>query len=58
MNEEMTKEISNWEKEYLSMEPQLTKRQRAILEGDDIKSHEGMLFGRMYSDWKKRKGYD
>ena len=40
------------------MEPQLTKRQRAILEGDDIKSHEGMLFGSMYADWKKQKGYE
>ena len=50
-----SEEIQNWEKEYLSMEPQLTKRQRAILEGDDIKSHEGMLFGSMYADWKERK---
>ena len=51
-----SEEIQNWEKEYLSMEPQLTKRQRAILEGDDIKSHEGMLFGAMYADWIKRRG--
>ena len=58
MTLEWIKEIPNWEKEYLSMDPQLTKRQRAILEGDDIKSHEGMLFGSMYSDWKKRKGYE
>ena len=58
MTAEWIKEIPNWEKEYLSMEPQLTKRQRAILEGDDIKSHEGMLFGSMYADWKKQKGYD
>tara|TARA_R100000742_G_C4266046_1_gene84126 strand:+ start:918 stop:1109 length:192 start_codon:yes stop_codon:yes gene_type:complete len=58
MSVEWTKEIPNWEKDYLSMEPQLTKRQKALLEGDDIKSHEGMLFGSMYSDWKKRKGYD
>ena len=50
-----SEQIQNWEKEYLSMEPQLTKRQRAILEGDDIKSHEGMLFGSMYADWKERK---
>jgi len=53
-----SEEIQNWEKEYLTMDPQLSKRQRAILEGDDIKSHEGMLFGGMYADWKKRKGYD
>ena len=58
MTLEWIKEIPNWEKEYLSMDPQLTKRQRAILEGDDIKSHEGMLFGSMYADWNKRKGYE
>ena len=23
-----------------------------------IKSNEGMIFGGMYSDWKRRKGYD
>ena len=58
MTTEWTKEIPNWEKDYLTMDPPLTKRQRAILEGDDIKSQEGMLFGVMYSDWKKRKGYE
>ena len=26
--------------------------------GSEIKSHEGMMYGAMYSDWKKRKGYD
>ena len=55
---EWLKEIPNWEKEYLTMDVSLTKRQRAILEGDEIKSHEGMLFGGMYSNWKKLKGYD
>tara|TARA_R100000781_G_C3995539_1_gene98463 strand:- start:118 stop:294 length:177 start_codon:yes stop_codon:yes gene_type:complete len=58
MDEQMMKEIPNWEKEYLSMNVSLTKRQRALLEGDEIKSHEGMLFGGMYSDWKRRKGYE
>ena len=58
MTAEWIKEIPNWEKEYLTMEPQLTKRQRELLEGDDIKSHEGMLFGSMYADWKKRKEKD
>ena len=58
MDEEMALAIKNWEKEYLSMDPQLTKRQRVILEGDDIKSNEGMLFGSMYADWKKRKEKD
>ena len=55
---EWTKEIPNWEKEYLTMDVNLTKRQREILEGGELKSNEGMLFGGMYSDWKKRKGYD
>tara|TARA_B100000131_G_scaffold229700_1_gene221492 strand:- start:496 stop:693 length:198 start_codon:yes stop_codon:yes gene_type:complete len=58
MSAEWIKDIPNWEKEYLTMEPQLTKRQRELLEGDDIKSHEGMLFGSMYADWKKRKEKD
>ena len=55
---EWTKEIPNWEKEYLTMNNNLSKREREILEGAELKSHEGMVFGGMYSDWKKRKGYD
>ena len=58
MTSEWIKEIPNWEKEYLSMDPQLSKRQKELLEGAEIKSHEGMLFGGMYADWKKRKGYE
>ena len=54
-----TKEIQNWEKEYPTMEGvKLSKREKELLDGDGIKSHEGMLFGRMYADWKKRKGYE
>ena len=55
---EWTKEIPNWEKDYLTMDVNLTKRQREILEGSELKSNEGMVYGGMYSDWKKRKGYD
>ena len=55
---EWTKEIPNWEKDYLTMNPEITKRQRDLLEGSEIKSNEGMVFGSMYADWKKRKGYD
>ena len=55
MTKEWIKDIPNWEKEYLTMDVTLTKRERTILEGDGIKSHEGMMFGRMYSDWKRRK---
>ena len=58
MNEKMIKEIQNWEKEYLTMNTKLSKRQRELLEGDDIKSHEGMVFGGMYADWKKQKGFE
>ena len=28
------------------------------LEGRQIKSNVGMVYGGMYSDWKTRKGYD
>ena len=55
---EWTKEIPNWEKEYLTMDVQLSKRQKEILEGAELKSHVGMVFGGMYADWKKQKGYD
>ena len=54
---EWTKDIPNWEKEYPTMEGvTLTKREKEILDGDELKSHEGMMFGRMYADWKKRRG--
>ena len=56
MTVEWLKDVPNWEKDYLTMDPQLTKRQKEILEGDNIKSNEGMMFGSMYADWKKRKG--
>mgnify|MGYP001345381395 FL=1 len=49
--------ISDWEKEYLTMGVTISKREKEILEGADIKSHEGMVYGRRYADWKRRKGY-
>ena len=49
------KDIPNWEKEYLKTTSDLSRRQKEILEGDDIKSHEGMLYGEMYSQWKRNK---
>ena len=55
---EWTKEVPNWEKEYLTMNNNLSKRQIEILEGAELKSNEGMLFGGLYADWKRRKGYD
>ena len=55
---EWIKDIPNWEKEYLTMNNELSKRQLEILNGSPLKSHEGMVFGQMYSDWKKRRGFD
>ena len=56
MTADWIKEIPNWEKEYSSMEDvEITKRQRELLGGAEIKSHEGMMYGAMYNDWKKRK---
>ena len=50
------KDIPNWEKEYLDMaRNDLSKQQIELLEGRDIKAHEGMIYGQMYNEWKKRK---
>jgi hypothetical protein len=58
MTLEWIKDIPSWEQEYLAMNNKLSKRQVEILNGDSLKSHEGMVFGQMYADWKKRKGYE
>tara|TARA_B100001250_G_scaffold380273_1_gene371600 strand:- start:113 stop:310 length:198 start_codon:yes stop_codon:yes gene_type:complete len=43
-------------KEMMKKESRLlTKRQLEILDGAELKSHEGMVFGQMYADWKVRK---
>ncbi len=56
---EWIKEIPKWDKEYKEMMAgNLSKRQIELLDGAEIKSHEGMIFGGMYADWKRRKGYD
>ena len=49
-------QIENWESEYdMTMnDGNRTKREQEILEGSPLKSNEGMIYGRMYSDWKKR----
>jgi len=55
MSKEYIKDIPNWEKSYLeSMKGNLTKRQIELLEGAKIGAHEGMIYGSMYSDWKRR----
>ena len=56
---EYIKEIPNWENPYLEMaKGELSKQQIELLEGRDIKSHEGMVYGQMYRDWKDKKGFD
>ena len=55
MKEQMIKDIQDWEREYLGMVGVITERLIEILKGSEIKSHEGMLYGRMYADWKRRK---
>ena len=58
MDIKIIEEIQQWEKEYPTMEGvTLNKREKELLDGAEIKSHEGMIFGRMYADWKLRKGY-
>jgi len=57
MNRQMIEDILQWEKEYLTMNKNLTDREKQILKGDTIKTDEGMVFGRMYADWKIQKGY-
>ena len=56
--EEFIQKIPNWESEYFSMNKNLTDREKEILKGDPIRSHEGMMYGRMYSDWKVKIGYE
>ena len=57
MIKEWIKEIPNWETQYLEMaRKDLSKQQIELLEGRDIKSHEGMVYGQMYDDWKTQKG--
>ena len=55
MNKEYIKDIPNWEKDYLdTMKDSLSKQQIELLNGRYIKAHEGMIYGQMYADWKKR----
>ena len=55
MTKEYIKDIPNWEKNYLEvMKDNLSKQQIELLNGRDLEAHEGMIYGQMYSDWKKR----
>ena len=58
MNEQMKKDLPTWESEYLAMGTELSKREKELLQGADIRSHEGMVYGQMYVDWKLRKDYE
>ena len=56
MTKEYIKEIPNWEKDYLdTMKDSLSKQQIELLNGRYIKADEGMIYGEMYADWKKRR---
>ncbi len=47
--------IPNWEKEYKENPTRkLSKRELELLDGSPIKSHEGMVYGRMYAEWKSQ----
>ena len=55
MTKEYIKEIPNWEKNYLNdMKDNLSKQQIELLNGRYIRADEGMIYGQMYADWKKR----
>ena len=59
MTKEYIKDIPNWEKDYLdAMKDNLSKQQIELLSGRDLKADEGMIYGQMYSDWKKKKGHE
>ncbi len=57
--EELLSALNNWESEYLKVNRKvLAVQQVEILEGRELKSNEGMIFGQMYVDWKKQKGFN
>jgi len=56
MTKEYIKEIPNWEKDYLkTMKGNLSEQQIELLQGRYIKADEGMIYGEMYADWKRRR---
>ena len=49
--------IKKWEQSYLQdNRNKLSKQQIELLDGRDIKSNDGMIYGQMYNDWKNQKG--
>ena len=58
MDTEMLNAIRQWEKEYPTMEGiKLTDQQKRIL-NKGPEHNEGMIYGSMYNDRKKRRGYE
>ena len=56
--EVLSPRLDKWELEYLrENKNKLSKQQIELLEARDIKSHEGMIYGQMYNDWKNQKGF-
>ena len=56
MTKEYIKEIPNWEKDYLkTMKGNLSEQQIELLQGRYIKADEGIIYGEMYADWKRRR---
>ena len=57
--EVMSPAIKKWEQDFLQKNRnRLSKREISILEGDELKAHEGMMYGRMYAQWKIDSGFD
>ena len=57
--EVMSPAIKRWEQDFLKKNRNtLSKREVSILEGNELKSHEGMIYGRMYAQWKIDSGFD
>ena len=55
----MSPAIKKWEQDFLQKNRnRLSKREVSILEGAELKSHEGMMYGRMYAQWKIDSGFD
>ena len=55
----MKEELPNWEDAYLKKNRKdLSEQQIDILSGRDLKSHEGMIYGQMYNEWKRQRGFN
>ena len=55
----MKEELPNWEDAYLKKNRKdLSEQQIDILSGRNLKSHEGMIYGQMYNEWKRQRGFN